>query len=137
MRKIEFRGKRKDNGEWVYGYPCYIDNELIIITGYVKQVDGSLFHCNTFYFVIPETIGQFTGLHDKNGKEIYEGDIIEVGDMKIAIGWNSKTSSFHGLFMIGNRQMDTVNLGCLTSDDKIIGNIHDNPELLKEVSHEA
>lgn len=147
MRTIEFRGKRVDNGEWVYGSlitGVFLKSKTKEDIPYILDISNIGYDCfediqedNGIYEVVPETVGQFTGLHDKNGKEIYEGDVVKVGDMKVMIRWNNKASSFYGLFMIGSRQMDTVNLGCLTSDDEIIGNIHDNPELLKEVSHEA
>lgn len=150
MRKIEFRGKRVDTGAWVYGgYHKHIKRQISPIGDSLQDDDIAHLIIQSGFAdwnmpkplqaieVIPETVGQFTGLHDKNGKEIYEGDVVKVSDMKVMIRWNNKTSSFHGLFMIGSRQMDTVNLGCLTSDDEIIGNIHDNPDLLKEVSHEA
>ena len=129
MREIKFRGKCLDNGEWVYG-------DLHIRTPFPhihSEIDYSKVNID------PHTVGQFTGLHDKDGKEIYEGDVVtqtwgsphfvngvlydcygRIGDIRYEcdlIGVHTK----NGMYRI---------VGCGLSNT-VIGNIHDNPELLE------
>ena len=127
MREILFRGKRKDNGKWAYGY-LYIRNDgQYEISFYSKYFDSERFT----YDVIPETVGQYIGLTDKNGKKIFEGDIVErlwLGEKHIyRIYYDSDISSFIGAD-IDCQGFTTFNYD--SCEFEVIGNIYDNPELL-------
>lgn len=128
MREILFRGKRKYNGEWIYGNLAIRDN--------VKRWEFFIGQNSLGYEVIPETVGQFTGLTDKNGTKIFEGDIVDVAYDIGYVGISAeRTGAFivvfdNGCFMKRNEK---GLFHFIPSDKcKVIGNIHDNPELLKE-----
>lgn len=159
MREILFRGKRADNGEWVEGgfftreEKCYI----VVRERYMPDTrdcdTADYYEKHTFYKieiieVIPETVGQYTGLTDKNGKKIVEGDVIkynikgskvhDIGKVVYWKGafclerhiWNWNETLRHRIGEIGSES----DMGASFSYEyeyKIIGNIHDNPELLK------
>lgn len=125
MREILYRGKRADNGEWVEGnYEWYHKPEKHIISNpYTGETKG----------VIPETVGQYTGLYDKNGRKIFEGDIVEFTDKytgkkgKAEIVFEAFKWKYSGCYYCGNP------IVWLCIDDtsikfEVIGNIHDNPE---------
>lgn len=143
MREILFRGKRVGNGEWLYGW---------VTTQHKKYTGGDLLtkiQSNTFgvgeYYVDTETVGQFTGLTDKNGKKIFEGDIVhavyQVGyvgckNVDYGIGVVKYCASYYGgasyeIDIIGDSG-SRVFTASLENGVEVIGNIYDNPELIKE-----
>ncbi len=133
-RTIKFRGKRLDSGEWVYGSLDLTDNSAAISW---DRTDNDGDTVPWFANVDPETVGQFTGLHDKNGKEIYEGDILST-DLAIprcevvfrngcfALRLNDGDEDFYDIISPIGESVDK------TKYHNIIGSIHDNPELLNE-----
>ena len=122
MRQILFRGKRTDNGEWETGSLVIIrdgcsDKEVFIadkMTGYNTPV-------------IKETVGQFTGLTDKNGVRIFEGDILRDDDNEE----NGVVEFVDGEFCVVFGNIETHGIADIACCCYVIGNIHDNPELLK------
>lgn len=122
MRTIKFKGKRIDNGEWIYG--SYVPHYNFFGTIKDEMVDenGNLFE------VAPSTVGQYTGLKDKNGKEIYEDDILLDESGAYAVVYYSM-GSFCVDFGEGfdlQYFTDSIHEICY-----VAGNIHDNPELLE------
>lgn len=136
MRKISFKGKRVDNNEWEYGYLCRYGfagkEKYYIIPYYASDLYG--------IEVDPETVGQFTGLTDKNGEKIFEGDVIQQTNLYDNLEMTgvvvfSKSSQFvihhtytknENIFKAGIKKHFAIRSNC-----RIIGNIHNNPELLE------
>ena len=148
MREILFRGKRKRDGKWVYGAYLHLNaGDDYICDGAVWI--GTLTPCKEE--VIPETVGQFTGLTDKDGKKIFEGDILTPLDDEIDFIVEFNNGCFNGVsYAIKGAMMEygwdecaggygVVECEPLDSYHpekyhEVIGNIHDNPELL-EANH--
>lgn len=137
-REILFRGKRKDNGNWIEGYFVLLAINDGLKHAIYKGTDEGRF---ILFEVIPETVGQFTGLCDKNGNKIFEGDILTLedtynGDVQFSCGvfgieW-TEMKRHKNLRGFGARHNLRTFEDGVNEDLEIIGNIFDNPELLEE-----
>lgn len=135
MREILFRGKRADNGKWVEGGICDYNSGVSIFV--VNHYDGSFYeppHTDLDEIeVIPETIGQYTGLTDKNSNKVFEGDIVKyLWDKKEEIFYIIYNSGEFLMTPIKQNQKDIWSIRISKEDQyiEVIGNIYDNPELL-------
>lgn len=151
MREILFRGKRTDNGRWVEGY-LIADTEFAGKPYYHTYIvnhksPSGCFGGDIFIEVLPETVGQYTGLTDKNGTKIFEGDIVRLrrfGNIECGkIVFNTNTAGFEfwrevTVGAYGEKAMRKENLCAFTAATSYVeirGNIHDNPELLDGVGN--
>ena len=122
MREILFRGKRETDNKWLYGFPYVTRKNAVKINWYCSEF-GSMKTDE----VDPETVGQYTGLTDKNGKRIFEGDIIRFEDDIGYVIYNGDDARF---------LVDSPNMYIsmdYSNEFEVIGNIHDNPELLQKI----
>lgn len=139
MREIKFRGKWMTNGEWVTGDLMQLNDPM-----------ASICTADSYYFIDRDTIGQYTGLKDSQGNEIYEGDIVKFlykptypfGDSEFDEVVICKVSvCVTGKFILEKNQSDEFEeslYNAVNYDDglTVVGNIHDNPELIKEDCNE-
>lgn len=140
-REILFRGKLEYNGKWIYGDLLQYENGDVAIFG--EKLSSFGCECTEMSKrdrVIPDTIGQYTGLKDKDGREIYEGDILEyIGKRRDNMNkvYRRKVVFHEGMFALLSKELpaySALNYHCMEdgrSAWSVIGNIHDNPELMK------
>lgn len=123
MQEIKFRGKRLDTGEWMYGHYVKFDDCLSVIFKPEEPIEDMYYKR-----VITETVGQFTGVKDNGGREIYKGDIVRLKQ------WNPQIYQVffaNGGFCFGKSETDAYyNDIHYAADGEVIGNIYENPELL-------
>jgi uncharacterized phage protein (TIGR01671 family) len=123
MREIKFRGYNRKNNVWLYGF--YLQNRGAHFIVPDEFADGKSWDD---YEIDPATLGQYTGLKDRNGREIYEGDILHdhfCNNRYVVLFGGGSFDVMSTLYKSGNYLSDAV------GDIEIIGNIHDNPELMK------
>lgn len=137
MRRKIFRGKRLDNGEWEYGDLLQYDDGSVCIGVHSKNYTDDGFNSGQYRriaLVDENTVGQYTGMKDKNGEKVFEGDILAFVGVEnpkaffVIVEWDARLCCYY------LRRVD-VNIcnryGFFPSSYTLEGDIHDNPELLK------
>lgn len=143
MREILFRGKREDNGEWVYGYYVKLPDAAGSVC-FMHVPAGNPDEHNTAHYVAPKTVGQYTGLNDKNGNKIFEGDILSIAQKGDSVGryfdppikypanvvvkWDLCAWMWE-VILQEKFYLHFPDAWC-HYECEIIGNIYDNPELI-------
>ena len=141
MREILFHGKRADNGEWVEGDVL----QTRYHSGHIEYQIMPQTPVSSAYPVLPETVGQYTGLTDKNGKRIFEGDIVKCTDtindfeFNAVVEFGNPNGEYNRGYQLKFISGEESNFDILCWVDmketgayiEIIGNIHDNPELME------
>jgi len=138
MRETLFRGKQKDNGEWIEGYYVPLgDKHHYILTGKLTIINN--FPMFEHFYVIPETIGRYTGFRDKNKVRIFEGDILRCTD-ECACTYITQVCAYGNTLIVEIRGEECGDMPIDYAVDywndndyviEVIGNIHDSPEMLK------
>ena len=126
-REILFRGKRADTKEWIYGD---VQHNVDVVK--IREQEPNIQHVARSFVVIPETVGQYTGMKDKNGRRIFEGDII------LPHGYKPEAYPvFYEDFCF--RIDSNICVLCVADEEdiEVIGNIYDNPELLESAGKDA
>lgn len=137
QRENKFRGKSKDNGEWVYGDLC---TQHAVLTALIGVWDSESMTCN-WHPVLPETVGQYTGLKDKNGKEVYQDDVVKTWVPTTIQEWRHEVALRvvfkNGCFCAENdrRSIPLHDICCSNPlneffECEIIGNAYENADLI-------
>lgn len=119
MREIKFRGRRIHSDFWVYG------DLITVVGGNDIRVRSKISDLNAYHIPVdPDTVGQFTGLRDVDGRKMYEGDIVRIDDWSSPsyIQWDDETASF----VVARWKVNLAHVNYR----KVIGNVYDTPELL-------
>ena len=148
MREIgKYRGKRLDGGGWIHGSLLQNEDISVIVVEFEEiacdgAVDCPYTHGAIGFEVDPKTVGQYTGWKDKDGKEIYEGDIFQEDEFYLVVVYSQKEAAFgfnsYEYVIADENFIEWESLTSYYIDNmKIIGNIHDNPELLEVKQSES